>query len=170
MTNAWHAGAASEERWRARVEYKSENWDQAGVLANELLPGDPENTTLLRIAADVASRQNKPVDAADLYERALKLEPANKDFIYRLAGLYYNYDELKDWLPRAVGLLTDYSAKGAAGCRGLSAAGECLSVKMGRPGKRQANFKTGFEDSAAGSGRRLSWAYNAYGVLLYGEG
>jgi tetratricopeptide (TPR) repeat protein len=72
---------------RARVEYKSGNLDQAGLLANEILPSDPENSTLLRIAAEAAARQNKLAEALRLYQHAVKLEPANKDLAYSLAAV-----------------------------------------------------------------------------------
>jgi tetratricopeptide (TPR) repeat protein len=153
---------------RARVEYKAENWDQAGIFANEALAGDPQNSTLLRIAADVAARQNKPVDAADLYERALKLEPTNKDFVYRLAGLYSNYDELKDRLPRAVTLLTDYLQKVQQDAEGYLLLGNVYR-KMNDLENAKLNFKTGFDKIQPPIPARLSWAYNAYGVLLYNE-
>jgi predicted Zn-dependent protease len=151
---------------RARVEYKSENWDQAGLLANELLAGDPQNSTLLQIAADVAARQNKPVEAADLYERAIKLEPTNKDFVYRLAGLYSNYDELKDRLPRAIALLTDYLQKLQQDAEGYLLLGNVYR-KMNDLENAKLNFKTGFDKIQPPIPPRLSWAYNAYGVLLY---
>jgi len=153
---------------RARVEYKAENWDQAGVLANEALVGDPQNSTLLRIAADVAARQNKPADAADLYERALKLEPANKDFAYRLAGLYSNYDELKDRLPRAIALLTDFLQKVQQDAEGYLLLGNVYR-KMNDLENAKLNFKTGFDKIQPPIPARLSWAYNSYGVLLYNE-
>jgi predicted Zn-dependent protease len=153
---------------RARVEYKSENWDQAGILANELLASDPQNSTLLQIAADVAARQNKPVEAADLYERALKLEPANKDFVYRLSGLYSNYDELKDRLPRAIALLTDFLQKVQQDAEGYLLLGNVYR-KMSDLENAKLNFKTGFDKIQPPIPPRLSWAYNAYGVLLYNE-
>lgn len=153
---------------RARVEYKTENWDQAGILANELLVSDPQNSTLLQIAADVAARQNKPVDAADLYERALKLEPTNKDFVYRLAGLYSNYDELKDRLPRAIPLLTDFLQKVQQDAEGYLLLGNVYR-KMSDLENAKLNFKTGFDKIQPPIPPRLSWAYNAYGVLLYNE-
>jgi tetratricopeptide (TPR) repeat protein len=153
---------------RARVEYRAENWDQAGILANEALVGDPQNSTLLRIAADVAARQNKPVEAADLYERALKLEPTNKDFVYRLAGLYSNYDELKDRLPRAIALLTDFLQKVQQDAEGYLLLGNVYR-KMNDLDNAKLNFKTGFEKIQPPIPARLSWAYNAYGVLLYNE-
>jgi tetratricopeptide (TPR) repeat protein len=153
---------------RARMEYKAENWDQAGVLANEALAGDPQNSTLLRIAADVAARQNKPVESADLYEHALKLEPANKDSVYRLAGLYSNYDELKDRLPRAVTLLTDFLQKVQQDAEGYLLLGNVYR-KMNDLDNAKRNFKTGFEKIQPPIPQRLSWAYNAFGVLLYNE-
>jgi tetratricopeptide (TPR) repeat protein len=153
---------------RARVEYKTENWDQAGVLANEALAGDPQNSTLLQIAADVAARQNKPVEAADLYERALKLEPTNKDFVYRLAGLYSNHDELKDRLPRAVSLLTEYLQKVQQDAEGYLLLGNVYR-KTNDLENAKANFKMGFDKMRPPILPRLSWAYNAYGVLLYDE-
>lgn len=153
---------------RARVEYKAENWDQAGILANEALSGDPQNSTLLRIAADVAARQNKPAEAADLYERALKLEPANKDFVYRLAGLYSNYDELKDRLPRAIAPLTDFLQKVQQDAEGYLLLGNVYR-KMNDLENAKLNFKTGFDKIQPPIPPRLSWAYNAYGVLLYNE-
>jgi predicted Zn-dependent protease len=153
---------------RARVEYKSENWSEAGLLASELLASDPDNTTLLRISADVASRQNKPVEAADQYERALKLEPTNKDFVYRLAGLYSNYDELKDRLPRAVALLTDFLQKVQQDAEGYLLLGNVYR-KMNDLENAKLNFKTGFDKIQPPIPQRLSWAYNAYGVLLYNE-
>jgi tetratricopeptide (TPR) repeat protein len=153
---------------RARVEYKAENWDQAGILANEALAGDPQNSTLLRIAADVAARQNKPVEAADLYERALKLEPTTKDFVYRLAGLYSNYDELKDRLPRAVAMLTDFLQKVQQDAEGYLLLGNVYR-KMNDLENAKLNFKTGFDKIQPPIPPRLSWAYNAYGVLLYNE-
>jgi tetratricopeptide (TPR) repeat protein len=153
---------------RARVEYKSENWDQAGLLANELLVSDPQNSTLLQIAAAVVARQNKPVEAADLYERALKLEPANKDFVYRLAGLYSNYDELKDRLPRAISLLTDFLQKVQQDAEGYLLLGNVYR-KTNDLENAKLNFKTGFDKIQPPIPPRLSWAYNAYGVLLYNE-
>jgi tetratricopeptide (TPR) repeat protein len=153
---------------RARVEYKAENWEQAGVLANELLTADPENSTLLRIAADVAAKQNKPVDAAALYEHVLQLEPANKDVVYRLAGLYSNYDELKDRLPRAVTLLTDFLQKVQQDAEGYLLLGNVYR-KTSDLENAKLNFKTGFDKIQPPIPPRLSWAYNAYGVLLYNE-
>jgi tetratricopeptide (TPR) repeat protein len=153
---------------RARVEYRTENWDQAGLLANELLVGDPQNSTLLQIAADVAARQTKPVEAADLYERAIKLEPTNKDFVYHLAGLYSNYDELKDRLPRAVALLTDFLQKIQQDAEGYLLLGNVYR-KMNDLENAKLNFKTGFGKIQPPIPQRLSWAYNAYGVLLYNE-
>jgi tetratricopeptide (TPR) repeat protein len=153
---------------RARVEYRTENWDQAGLLANELLVGDPQNSTLLQIAADVAARRNKPVEAADLYERAIKLEPTNKDFVYHLAGLYSNYDELKDRLPRAVALLTDFLQKIQQDAEGYLLLGNVYR-KMNDLENAKLNFKTGFGKIQPPIPQRLSWAYNAYGVLLYNE-
>jgi tetratricopeptide (TPR) repeat protein len=153
---------------RARVAYKSENWEQAGVLANELLASDPQNSTLLQIAADVAARQNKPAESADLYERAVKLEPTNKDFVYRLAGLYSNYDELKDHLPRAIALLTDYLQKVQQDAEGYLLLGNVYR-KTSDLENAKLNFKTGFDKIQPPIPPRLSWAYNAYGVLLYNE-
>jgi tetratricopeptide (TPR) repeat protein len=153
---------------RARVEYKSENWDQAGLLANEALVGDPQNSALLRIAADVEARRNKPLEAADLYERALKLEPTNKDFVYRLAGLYYNYDELKDRLSRGVALLTDFLQKVQQDAEGYLLLAN-IYRKMNDLENAKLNFKTGFDKIQPPIPARLSWAYNAYGVLLYNE-
>ncbi len=153
---------------RARVEYKTEHWDQAGLLANELLAADPQNSTLLQIAADVAVRQNKPVEAAGFYERAVKLEPANKDFVYRLAGLYSNYDELKDRLPQAITLLTDYLQKVQQDAEGYLLLGNVYR-KMNDLENAKLNFKTGFDKIQPPISPRLSWAYNAYGVLLYNE-
>lgn len=148
---------------RARVEYKTENWDQAGVLANEALAGDPQNSTLLQIAAGVAAQQHKPAAAADLYERALKLEPANKDFVYRLAALYASDDALKDRLPRAIALLTDFAQKDAEGYLLLGN----VYRKMNDVENAKLNFKTGFDKIQSPIPARLFWAYNAYGVLLY---
>jgi predicted Zn-dependent protease len=153
---------------RVQVEYKSENWDQAGLLANELLASDPQNSTLLRIAADVAARQNKPVEAADLYERALQVEPTNKDFVYRLAGLYSNFEELKDRLPRAVALLTDFLQKVQQDAEGYLLLGNVYR-KLNDLDNAKLNFKTGFDKIQPPIPPRLSWAYNAYGVLLYNE-
>jgi tetratricopeptide (TPR) repeat protein len=152
----------------ARVEYKSENWEKAGSLANEMLASDPENTTLLRIAADVAARQGKPGEAANLYERARKLEPTNKDFVYRLAGLYSNYDELKDRLPTAVGLLTDFLQKVQQDPEGYLLLANVYR-RIGDLENAKLNFKTGFDKIQPPIPPRLSWAYNAYGVLLYNE-
>lgn len=152
---------------RARVEYKTENWDQAGLLANELLTSDPQNSTLLKIAADVAARQNKPVEAAALYERALKLEPANKDFIYRLAEIYSNSDALKDRLPRALTLLTDFLHT-APDPEGSILLGNVYR-KMNDLENAKLNFKAGLDKIPAPIPPRLSWAYDAYGVMLYNE-
>ncbi len=153
---------------RARVEYKLENWDQAGLLANELLAIDPENAALLRIAADVAARHNKPVAAADLYERAVKLAPSDKDAVYRLTGLYSNYDELKDRLPRAVALLTDYLQKVQQDAEGYLLLANVYR-KLNDLENAKLNFKTGFDKIQPPIPPRLSWAYNSYGVLLYNE-
>jgi tetratricopeptide (TPR) repeat protein len=153
---------------RARLEYKAENWEQAGLLANELLAADPENTTLLRIAAEVAARQNKPVEAADLYERALKLEPANKEIVYRLAGVYSNYDELKDRRLRAVSVLTEFLQKVQQDAEGYLLLGNVYRRISDLDNAKQS-FKTGFERIQPPIPPRLSWAYNAYGVLLYNE-
>lgn len=153
---------------RARVEYKSENWDQAGILANQALAGDPQNSTLLRIAAEVAMRQNRPVAAADLYERALKLEPANKDFVYLLAGLDSNYDELKDRLPAAITMLADFLKQVGQDGEGYLLLGN-MYRKMNDLENAKVNFKAGFDKIQPPVPARLSWAYKAYGVLLYNE-
>jgi len=151
--------------WRARVEYKLENWDQAGVLANEALAGDPENTTLLRIAADVAVRQNKPAAAADLYERARKIEPTGRDLVYRLAALYANFDELRDRLPSAVTMLAGFPDKDAEGYLLLAS----VYRKTGDLENAKLNFKAGFDKIQQPISARLAWAYTAYGALLFGE-
>jgi tetratricopeptide (TPR) repeat protein len=150
---------------RARVEYKTENWDQAGLLANELLQNDPQNSTLLQIAADAAARQNKPVIAADLYERALKLEPANKTFLYRLAALDSNTDQLKDRLPRIEGLLADF-LKGQPDPEGYLLLAD-IYQKTNDVENAKLNFKIGLDKIQQPAPERLSWAYHEYGVLLY---
>ncbi len=150
---------------RARVEYKSEHWEQAGALANEALAGDPENTTLLRIAADAAVRRNQPVAAAGLYERALKIEPTGRDLVYRLAALYANFDELKDRLPSAAAMLTSFPDKDAEGYLLLGS----VYRKMGDLENAKLNFKAGFDRIRPPIPPSLAWAYTAYGALLYEE-
>ena len=159
---------AQAKTLRARLEFKAENWDQAGILANELLATDPENAALLRIAAEVAARQNKPIEAADLYERALKLEPSNKEVVYRLAGVYSNYDELKDRRLRAVSVLTDFLQKVQQDAEGYLLLGNVYR-KINDLENAKLSFKTGFDKIQPPIPPRLSWAYNAYGVLLYNE-
>jgi tetratricopeptide (TPR) repeat protein len=97
--------AVQAKTLRARVEYKQENWDQAGALAVDALKGDPDNTTLLRIAAGVALRAGRTGEAAGFLERARKLDPASRDFVYALAGVYAAGDAFKDRLPSAAAML-----------------------------------------------------------------
>lgn len=150
---------------RARVEYKAENWDQAGALAREALAGDPENTTLLRIAAEAAAHQNKPAEAADFYARAGKIDPSNKDFAYRFAELCSNHDELKDRLPAAATLLAAFPEKDAAGYLLLGN----VYRKLGDLDNAASSFKAGFDKVPPPPPPALAWAYSAYGALLYGQ-
>jgi tetratricopeptide (TPR) repeat protein len=150
---------------RARVEFKAENWDQAGLLANELLPKDPENSTLLHIAAEAAARKNDPVRAADLYEHALKLEPDNKDFLYRLAELDANNDALKNRLPRVAALLNDFTQKDPEAYLLLAN----IDLKLNDLPNAGLNFKTGLNKIEPPPPARLAWSYSAYGALLYQE-
>ncbi len=153
---------------RAQAEYKSENWDQAGILANETLAADPENSTLLRIAAGVAARQDKPLNAASLYERLWKLEPGDKDVVYRLAGLYANHDELKDRLPRAVAMLTELLQREPQDADDYLLLADVYR-KLNDLENAKLSFKTGLEKVQPPVPARLAWAYGAYAALLYNE-
>lgn len=138
--------AVQAKTLRARVEYKQENWDQAGTLAGDALKGDPDNTTLLRIAAGVALREGKPAEAAGFLERARKLDPANKDFVYALAGVYAANDAFKDRLASGAAMLKAYldTQPDAEGYLLLGG----IDRKLGDTANAQLNFEQAYKSAA----------------------
>ena len=163
------AFARESKLLRAQIEFRAENWEQAGLLANELLPGDPQSVTLLRIAAESSLRQNKPVEAADLFEKAMAVEPANKEFRYRLARLTLSYDELKDRLPRTVEQLSEFLQKFQQDAEAYFLLANVYR-KLNDAENAKANFKMGFDRIQPPISPSLSWAYNTYGFMMIQEG
>jgi len=152
---------------RLQVEFRAQNWDRAGALANELLQVDRGNLTVLRIAGEVAARQNKALDATVLLEQALALDPSNKDLRYRLAGIYSNNNELNR-VPRAVELLRDFLNKYQQDAEGFLLLGNAYR-KSNDLSNAKVNFTQGFARVTPPVPSRLSWAYNSYGYMLLSE-
>ena len=152
---------------RLQVEFRAQNWDRAGVLANELLAVDRGNLTVLRIAGEVADRQNRPLDATVLLEQALTLDPSSKDLRYRLAGIYSNNLELHR-AQRAVEILTEYVNKYQQDAEGFLLLANAYR-KLDDSNNAKLNFKQGFARITPPVPARLSWAYNSYGFMMLSE-
>ena len=152
---------------RLQVEFRAQNWDGAGALANELLAVDRSNLTVLRIAGEVADRQNRPLDATVLLEQALALDPSSKDLRYRLAGIYSNNTELHR-AQRAVEILTEYVNKYQQDAEGFLLLANAYR-KLDDSTNAKLNFKQGFARVTPPVPARLSWAYNSYGYMMLSE-
>lgn len=169
-TNKALAGITSPElapdvkMLRLKVEYRAKNWDTAGQLANEILAVEPKNLPVLLFAGDVAIQQGRPSDAALLFERALVLDPASKETRYQLVRIYSNNPEL-DRLPRAVDILTEFISKYQQDGAAYLYLGNVYR-KLKDTSNATENFKLGFGKITPPIPDELSWAYNAYGLLL----
>jgi tetratricopeptide (TPR) repeat protein len=141
----------------------------ARTLAEELLKANPKNLVVLRIAADVAQKQDRVMDASQLLERAIEIDPASKELRYPLVRLYLNNSEL-DGLDKSVGILSDYLAKYEQDAEAYLLLGNVYRKKEDASNARQ-NFQTGIDKLKLTPPipPRLSWAYTAYGILLYNE-
>ncbi len=152
---------------QVQVEYALDHLPPARALADELLATSPKNLVVLRIAADVAQRQDRIQDAARLLERAVEVDPASKELRYPLVRLYLNFPELEG-LDRSVTLLSDYLAKYEQDAEAYLLLGNVYRKKEDVSNARQ-NFQTGINKLTPPIPERLSWAYTAYGILLYND-
>jgi tetratricopeptide (TPR) repeat protein len=150
-----------------RIEYQQDHLPEARKLAEELLSKNPKNLELLRIAADVAERQDRVADAAQLYDRAVEVDPGSKDLRYPLVKLYMNYPELEG-VDKSITLLSEYLAKYEQDAEAYLLLGNAYRKKDDVSNARQ-NFQTGIDRLKPPIPERLAWAYTTYGGLLFTE-
>ena len=153
---------------KMQVEFKNQNWAAAGALANELLATDRKNLTVLSVAGEVATRQNRAADAVLLFEEALLLDPANKGLRYRLAGVYTDNEDELHRSQRAVELLTEFLSKYQQDPEAYLLLGNAYR-KLNDVTNAKVNFKLGFERLVPPISPDLVWAYTAYGNMLLAE-
>ena len=152
----------------AQVAEKSGRMDDAVRYATELLPGDPTNVMLLRLLGKDAASHNNGAAAAGFLERALAVDPKDRDLRFDLVELYTNNDFL-DRLPRALDLMNEYVGLNPDDYEGYLLLANLYRRKPDAAAAH-ANFTRGFNRMPAKPPARLSWAYNSLGLLLLSEG
>ena len=154
---------------RTKVEFKAKNWDEAGRLVEKLLAADRQNVEILKIAGEVKLQQNgdpeNHFDAAELFEEALKLAPRDKGLRYQIVQIYSNAKD-ESRLSKARDLLSDYITQVDPDPQALLLIGNVYYVLMDYD-NADANFKRGFLLLPPPIPQELSWAYTAYGNMLY---
>jgi tetratricopeptide (TPR) repeat protein len=153
---------------RAQIEFEAKNYDEAGRLARELLQTDRHNLTIVTIAAKVALEKDQELEAADLFEEALALAPLDKELSYQIVEIYLNSKD-DSRLPRAVQILNDYLTKSVKDATGYLYLGN-VYYKRKDFDNADANFRKGFEQISPPYSPKLSWAFTAYGNLLFEQG
>jgi predicted Zn-dependent protease len=156
------------KRMRIEVEYKGQKWEEVFRLASELLPQDPKNLELVKIAAESALKLNKLQEGVDLLEQAVALSPGDKALRYELAGLYSDNESLNR-MSRATDLLAEYIAKDQQDGEAYLMLGN-LYRKSKDLENAKLNFRLGFERIGSPVPPRLAWAYSSYGAVLWEDG
>lgn len=154
---------------RIKVEFQARNWDEAGRLADKLLGIDRQNLEILKIAGEVKLQQNRDpenhFDAAELFEEALKLAPRDKGLRYQIVQIYSNAKD-ESRVPKARDLLSDYITQIDPDPQALLLLGNVYYVLLDYD-NADASFKRGFLQLPTPIPQELSWAYTAYGNMLY---
>jgi predicted Zn-dependent protease len=153
---------------RAQVAYQQMKWTEAGELANELLKDEPQNLTLLGIAADVADHQDRPNDAVLYLERLLALNPTDQGRRFDLARLYINNPDLNG-LNRAVDKLREYLDKYGQEPKGYLLLGRAYQ-QLNDPTNAKINYKLGFDRVLPPIPADFFDYYNSYGVMMLQSG
>lgn len=152
---------------RLQIDVSEQNWNEAATLANELLAGDKQNLTVLKIAGKVAKIQDRSPDAAGFMEQALALDPSSKDVRYDLASIYLNSED-PDRFARAKDLLNEFLNKYEQDAMGYLLLGKAYK-QLKDPNNAKLNFRLGLDRVKPPVKEDLSWAYNSYALMLWDE-
>ena len=151
-----------------QVAVKTDHMDDAVRYANELLPGDPKNVTLLRLLGEDALKHNNDAVAADFLERAQAANEKDRDLRFELVSIYTNNDSL-DKLPRAFDLMNEYVGLYPEDYEGYLLLAN-LYRRKGDAAQALDFFNRGFDKMPPNPPARMSWAYNSLGLLLLSQG
>ena len=151
---------------QAQIAFRSNNFDEAGTLANQVLSADPDHpdVRIVRIAADVARRQGKPKEAADLYAKALALDPNDRETRRSLVLIYLNDEELNG-VSQAIDLLNEYLNKIDKDTEFYLMLGYAYNSRKDFDNARRY-YSTGYTQITPPAPARYSNYLDDYGVLL----
>jgi tetratricopeptide (TPR) repeat protein len=151
-----------------QVAVKSDRMDDAVRYASDLLPGDPNNVSLLRLLGEDALKRNNVQAAADFLERAETVDEKDRSLRFELVGIYTDNDSL-DKLPRAFDLMNEYVGLYPEDYEGYLLLAN-LYRRKGDAADAHDYFARGFNRMPAKPPARMSWAYISVGVLWQTEG
>lgn len=88
-----------EDMAELEKEYAILHWDLDDTITalsviEEYLKGDPDNTSMLHLKADVLVREKRPAEAIDICKHLVELEPMNLHTKTRLGNCYERVDDI----------------------------------------------------------------------------